>query len=94
MICGEFVATNRVSVVKIQRRLDKPPPTFKQFSFHCHFTNSSPKSIMPPKPNTSRREYLDKETGKSYTQITDQVKILRPSVVYIIYRATRTQNEP
>ena len=49
---------------------------------------------MPPKPKTSRREYLDEEAGKSYTQITDQVKIPRPSVVYIIYRATQTQNEP
>ena len=89
--------------MKIQRHLDNPPPTFKQFSFDCHFTNSSPKSIMPLKPKTSRREYSDKtvgiilalrEAGRSYTQITNQVKVPRLSVVHIIHRATRTQNEP
>ncbi len=65
-------------------RLDKPPPTFKRFSFHCHFTNSSPKSIMPSKPKTLTREYSDemvgiilalREAGKSYAQIADQVKV-------------------
>ena len=89
--------------MKIQRRLDKPSPTFKRFSFYCHFTNFSPKFIMPSKPKTSRRKYLDEivgmilalcEAGKSYVQIADQVKVPQPSIVYIIHRATRTQNEP
>ncbi len=89
--------------MKIQRRLDKPPPTFKRFSFHCHFTNSSTKSIMPSKPKTSRREYSDemvgiilalREAGKSYAKIANQVKVPWPSVVQIIHRATRIQNEP
>ena len=34
------------------------------------------------------------EAGKLYAQITDQVKVPRPSVVQIIHRATRSQNEP
>ena len=33
------------------------------------------------------------ETGKSYAQIADQVKVPRPSVVHIIHQATRTENE-
>ncbi len=94
---------NRILVVKIQRRLNKPLPTFKKFLFHCYFINSSPKSIMRSKPKTSKKEYSDEiveiilalcEAGKSYAQIADQVKVPRPSVVHIIHRATRTQNEP
>ena len=93
---------NRVLVVKIQRCLDKPPPTFKRFSFNCHSTNSSPKSIILSKPKTSRREYSDItveiilalcEAGRLYAQIADQVKVPRPSVVHIIHQATHTQNE-
>ena len=88
--------------MKVQRCLDKLISTFKQFSFNCHFTNSSPKSIIPLKPKTPRREYLDetvgiilalREAGRLYTQIADQIKVPRPSVVHILYQATRTQNE-
>ncbi len=35
-----------------------------------------------------------REAGKSYAQIADQVKVPGSSVVHIIHRATRTQNEP
>ena len=89
--------------MKIQSCLDKPPPTFKRFSFDCHFTNSSPKSIMPSKPKTSRREYSDetvkiilalREAGRLYAQIANQVKVPQSFVVHIIHWATRTQNEP
>ena len=95
--------TNRVSVVKIQRRLDKPPPTFKQFLFNYHFTNSFWKSIMLLKPQILRGQYSNetvgiilalREAGKSYAQIADQVKISWLSIVYIFHRATCTRTEP
>ncbi len=58
---------------------------------------------MFSKPKTSRRKYSDEmvgiilalcETGKSYAQIADQVKVLWLSEAQIIHRVTRTQNEP
>ena len=57
---------------------------------------------MPSKLKTSKGEYLDemveiilalREADKLYAQIGDQVKVPRISVVHIIHRATRTQNE-
>lgn len=95
------INTNQILVVKIQHCLDKLLSTFKQFSFKCHFTNSLQKSIMPSKPTILRRKYSDEtleiilafcEVGKLYTQIANQVKVSKLSVIDIIHQATCIQN--
>lgn len=94
--------TNRISVIKIQCCLDKPLPTFKQFSFYFHFTHFLSKSIMPFQPSFSKKEYSNNtariilvlfEPSPSYLQMAKQVRVCWQSFVYFIHHTTCNQIE-
>lgn len=88
--------------MKIRRCLEKPLPTFQQFSSYCHFTNFLSKYIIYLKLKTSRKIYSDKifriilalyKAGKLYTQNSHQFNFSETFVVHIIHQAMYNQNE-